>query len=271
MTRRTILSLAGAAALVALLSACNISIVITPPTPDQTVTATNSRTSLDGVTLGANQQIIYKLDVSAVTGPLLYVELNDALDLVLYDQDGYALASSVDSTSFASGVSALSLGAGAALQSVVQEKACAGSCVIRKLGASNTYYAKVVNHTGGSLTTQFYAYGSDYQDANETANNSSATSPVLTTNPTGDAGAIETLGDQDYWYVNANGSVYFDAKAGNPLNLRLEVRPAIGSPFTYSPNSGTPFEVLVGDDLVVYSSTGLAGAAASSTYYLSYQ
>ena len=70
--------------------------------------------------------------------------------------------------------------------------------------------------------------------------------------------------------MNSGGYVYFDTTPGNPLGLRLEVRYSGGSD-TYTPNSGTPFQVFTGDDLVVYSSTGRAGAAASSTYYLSYQ
>src|SRR5690606_31696239 len=117
-------------------------------------------------------------------------------------------------------------------------------------------------------TIGLYAYGSSFMDRTETANDATGSAPVLTDT---DSGAIETIGDTDYWQLAYGGTVAFDA-AGGGITLEAEIVDAAGNPDPASGGpylSGATFPVREGEYLRVRTrNSGEAAAAANSAYYL---
>ncbi len=278
MRRRTTLPfLVLATALV--LSACNIVIgpPVKPPTEDATITATSSKGGArDSEVLGPGDTFVYRIDVGSLSKPLLYVELSKNVDLTLINDSGYAISSSSSNDYFAGGVSALSV-AGAtpsgrvAPQDIGVQYLCDGSCVIQPLNA-DSYYARVTNSGNTSTSVSIWAYGSNYNDTEETANDAPGSAPTIPTDTTGAQGAIETIGDVDYWIAPQDGQIYFDASQDNPVQLRLLLHSPGGSvtgPF--DPNDGQPHTVYKDWIAEVYSvNDNRGGTTARSSYFLSY-
>lgn len=195
-----------------------------PPddTIDVSVTAANNDPTqpVKSVSLGNGDEQVFAVTVSQdVAGfGLLYVELDREVDLeVMTGAYGTVNYSSSSLAYFGSGSEGLGTAAAAGLgpQAVTLSVTCRGSCVILELAAGGTFYVRVTN-PGPSTNVSLYVYGDDYGDEYEPENDTLQGAPTF---QFFDSGAIETVGDVDYWYFEAPTTVTFDT---NDLAIPLE-------------------------------------------------
>lgn len=257
------------------LSACKIVVTpIPPPQVDATVTATDPGTKPPALWSGSvsGDGVLIRVNVPASVQngyDLLYVELDSDVDLEVRGPS-YAnvIARSENRSYFAQGLSALSAeGTEVSGQAIDLLVPCRGSCVILPANQAGTLFV----HVEGGGTVSLYAYGDFSQDTTEPDNSAINSAPAFDpTAAAGEQGAIETLGDVDYWRVTASGITSMLTAAGDPVGLRIEIvdptgaRVAGGGPFA----PGTSFQVFANDYLRIYSSQGRAGASATSQYTL---
>lgn len=214
------------------------------------------------------------IPLSVRNAPATYFELSSDLSLELRNAANTStIASSSSSEYFAAGTSGL-LAAGSAstpsaastepsLQGIGTTVACRGSCVIFK-PTQGAYVGLIVNESASSVSFDVYLYGDDLVDQGEDANDARGTAPQL---QTPDAGAIELIGDVDYFAVPSSMSVSFDPGPG--IGLQLEVVDA-GGTTQVGPVTGGSVLVLGGEYLRVTAvDSQSAAASARSTYYLS--
>jgi hypothetical protein len=254
----------GNAAAIASASAYDLSIVESDPFPgaEQVSAGTDPNSAVDSDSVAGNGSKTYEVTVSggAASSDLLYLELDsESASIVVYNTSGTAIASSDDASSFtAGGAPSVQIGTAGIDVDVI----CRGSCVILDASAGS-YFVEVVSQTGGTLGFDLFAFGDQFQDDNEPGNDLPATAPTL---GSGDEGAIETLGDEDWFIVNSGGLVRFDSTSG--LDLRATVSKANGDPIaTLSPGQATT--AIVTDRIRVYEVGGdEAGPAGSSGYSL---
>ncbi len=200
---------------------------------------------------------------------VVYLELNQNLNIRVRDAGRKLLYSSSSAEFFGRG------GAGIAsantdldAQAINATTACRGSCVIFEPGSQGTYFLEVTNNTSSSVTYDLFAFGDDFADEFEPENNVRATAPTLAVGPSLDeSGALETVGDVDYWFVNGNAAVAFDA-AANQLGIRADVVDNGGNRLS-SHAPGSTINVRTGQYLRVFSNSDRAAASAASVYYLS--
>lgn len=272
-----VLSLVVGAAL--FLSACDITVRPAPPPPDpnESVTVgTSPGSAVTSKTLASGASWLYQVTVpSAVrsSSDVVYLELNQNLDMRVRGAGRNMLYSSSSDQYFGRGVAGIATAAITGMsdldaQAINVATECRGSCVIFQPGDQNTYFLEVTNPRSSSVTYDLFAFGDDFQDEFEPRNNSRADAAVLSVGPTfSDNGALETIGDVDFWYMNANGSVAFEA-AESALGIRAELQTSGGSLIgTYQ--RGDTINVNAGQYLRIYSSTDRAAAAGVSVYYLS--
>ncbi len=276
--KRFNLVLAAAAAATLTLSACDITITgppAGPPPPDVTRTAgTDPDSAAWSGTVTRGDSVIFKLDVPASVSSgydVLYLELDNNLQLELRDPNTYnVVASSSGPSYFARGIAGLSTAAAGELgaQAIGLPTACRGSCIIIPAPSASTFYARVVNPTGTGLSTNLYFYGDAEQDTGEPNDQLSDAVPFDVYAAGGDQGAIELLGDVDYYRVSQPRSVVFSTVTGNPVDLRVSVHDASGARVAGPFDQNGVFNVQAGEYLKVYSLSGRAGAPASSRYTL---
>lgn len=280
MTQRRLLPFAAIAALALVLAACQIS--VTPPTPTfppslaGTVTAqdTNNPTAQASGTLAPGTIRYYRVNVPTARG-LLYGEVsNDAgLRVSLYTSGGSMVAVSNSRTFFATSVAGLSA-ADAAVDvggsSIAVPYACVGPCAAVVPSASSTYYLGVANTSGSTRAYEVFAYTMDETDENE-PNDASLGATVLA-GATSDRGAIEVVGDVDYFeYQATSGGAHYVVFTPFDLGLGLELEIiGVACAGNCGPISGAPGDnvlgLLDGDLLRVRSAVGRAGPSASSGY-----
>ncbi|MBX3143069.1 MAG: hypothetical protein KF813_04885 [Trueperaceae bacterium] len=272
------LALVGAALALSLLVSC---VIIVEPNPWPPSGAVNVSTGSDGEaqaprTLANNEHVYYRLSNTGGSSGVVYVELNNGstdFDLeVLSSGSGTVRYSSSSRFVFGSGASALGLSAAGELdqQAIVTSVTCRGACVIIPAGEfGSTMYAKVTNRSGSSQSVGVYFFKDVYKDSGEPANDSTS-APFL--NLGDDFGAIETVGDVDYFNVLHDGNVTFNYinASGNNLAIRAEIRDALQNLVgTISP--GQSFVLEAGDRIMVRADgSTFAGVSSSSGYRLSY-
>ena len=167
------------------------------------------------------------------------------------------------------GLASLSTGGGVAGQSIGVSYNCQGPCVIWPLNGESHVYVGIENTGSGSATVDLFAYGYDYQDPYETANDTRSGAVQLYAGSS-DSGAIETLGDTDWWRINSNGYLTF-TKVSSPISLEAVLYDSADQYVgTYSPSNSATISVLAGDYLMVQSVNGYAGSSGVSRYDLSY-
>ena len=260
--------------IVAALGACSITITYSPPTSYTPVTATGSTltthpNAVDTVTIGQNQTVYYQINVPSnirSTYPLLYVELSNDVNLELQDAGGVPIASSHSYTYFASGTAALQSVGVASLQpaDLAPGISCQGSCVIVPDTAS-VYYAAITNNSASSATIDVFAYGSAYADSFEPQNDSPSSTPANLGSASSYSGALETLGDHDYWYANQSGSWSFTAGSTSIDIAACTVDNSDQCVFGPSYDGGR-VRVVGGNFVKVWATNGRAGAADQSKY-----
>lgn len=272
MKRHTLFfSLAIAAALV--LSACTITVEPGPPTPrppDDTVSAgTNPENVVGTYTLAPGATVLVRVN-SDITRPVLYIELSQDMDLEVLNVSRNRIASASSRAFFGSGSLGLSSSGVLEPQAVTLQVACRGSCVILDQGTSSHYFALIRNTSGASRSVNLFAYGDFFMDTGEPNNDVIATAPALDV-VSGDSGALEVLGDVDYWRV--------PAAAGTGLVLRFDANNVVGATLRVVNSAGSTLEgplttsgtftVNSGEFIEVASSTSRAAASAASVYSIS--
>lgn len=220
--------------------------------------------------LAPGEEQVLGIDVSSATasaGDALIIELDASLDLSVYDEDRSPYASSSSSDFFAAELDAVSSSA-LETQAIGVARACRGSCVIRDAEAG-TSFVRITNSGSSTANYTLYAYVDDYDDTGEPANDDEATAVDLNDF---DQGAIETLGDEDYYRVAAAGEVSFNAPAASSeiaARLRAEITEADGTPIVTLEPGQSEDRLFAGDIIRVYVEGGeRAGAAAVSRYVL---
>lgn len=253
-----------------LLSACKITFEpLPPPTPTIEVTVGNDfRNPARTISLRSGESVLVGITYETNL-PLLYVELGHGsaqnLALEVYTAGYNRLASSSSPTFFASGTGGLATADLEPTQVVEEDIACRGSCVIIERGDHTVLLARITNRGSATVDVDLFAYGDDYQDAGEPNNDSLAGATVYPVG-TSAAGAIETLGDRDFWAVQGNGWVEFVA-VNAALDLTLELYTADGTLLGIHENLDT-FQVVTGNYLVVSARGSRAAPSADSTYSL---
>lgn len=275
MTRRRLSSFAALAALTLVLAACQVTVtpgLTWPPvivdSIDAQPTSTPTVQAQGNLAPGATRY--FELGVADVRD-LVYAEVQGAsgLRVSLYSSGGTRLAASESATYFGSSLSALSSSAdavaGAAISVAFQ---CLGPCVAVPSTATS-YVVAVTNTTGSIAGFDLFAYTIDATDQNE-PNDSQATAIVLNSADS-DRGAVERLGDTDYFVYDATaGGSFFVVFDPFDLALGLEVEIVnCAACVVLDGTSGRQVEGLVdGDVLRVTSAAGRAGPSASSGYSL---
>ncbi len=246
------------------LAACSIVVGPLDPFPNATaVSSADPTTAAVAGTLSNNETIVYKVDVSATRSKdLLYAEADQDLDLTVYRADGSVYASSNSADGFSSGLAGLGATVqGMQAQAIGVDVFCRGSCVIAK-ATTDSVFVKVTNRAASPKNFKLFVFGDTYADTNEPANDSAATAPLVNNS---DSGAIETLGDVDYYEMTANGTVRFDTKT-TALDIRAYVEDT-----TFVLRDGETYEALAGDIVrVEVNGKSQAAASAVSSYTLSY-
>lgn len=260
----TLLSIALAAAV--LLSACTITVEPVPPRlPDATVTAEdNDMTPVESFTIPAFRDVFVRINVDS-TLPVLYIELDQNIDLEVFNANRSRLASAASSAFFGQGTTGLAPAALLDSQAITTPIACRGSCVILDQGTSSHYYAVISNTSGSSVSVGLFAFGDYMQDDNEPNNDAEGTAPYLDVH-SGASGAIEVLGDVDYWRVSEYGEMAFDAP-NEAIDITVTVYS--GNEVVDTASDGGSFHVYPGEIVMVKSGSGHAGASLESAYYIS--
>lgn len=259
------------------LTACSVTVVFDPPTEPVSATSPSANpTAVASGTLSAGSTAWYDVSVSsqrAAEGDVVYLEVDagrdattdagDVLRVRVYTSSGSVTATSDSPDGFASGSVAPTAAAGLEPQAISVTYGCFGSCVILPAQAGN-YIVRVTNLSSSSVSYDFYAYMNDEQDTGENVNDGSPGVGLSSF----DSGAIETIGDEDYYEILAGGQLFFDSASA--LDLRADV--IEGSTVVATLQPGDPsFRVVTGDEVVVYALSGQAGAPAASNYSLEIQ
>ena len=271
--RRYLLTATSALAVLAL-AACNTGGgpgVPQPPPDTVDVTASlDPDQPLDTVQLGGGESQVYRVAVpqDVVDAGLLYVELDRQVDLeVMTSNYGAVTFSSASEAYFGSGSQGLA-GASALEPAAVEiPVTCRGSCVLIEPANAGQLYVRVTNE-GSATNVSLFVFGEQHRDGFEPDNDDPAGAPPFSLQ---DAGAIETVGDVDYWYFGQDTSVLFDVvELGIPLEA--EIVDEDGVPVQ---DSGGPYfdgeEILLfaGEYLRVWSvEPWQAASSARSAYYL---
>lgn len=143
---------------------------------------------------------------------------------------------------------------------------CRGSCIVLPAG-NDTYYFQV---SGALLPTPYsaYVYGAPHVDTNEGSNEDAIMAPPYFLGEE-DGGALETIGDVDWWTVGSASSASEPVEFFAPGSVGAEVYVVTidseSGPFP----SGTVLNLTPGDLLRVESGLERAARGTSGYYYFS--
>lgn len=219
----------------------------------------------DEVTLEPDEIVVFEVTVPVSTsqaGSALYIELSEELDLSVYDEERTLFASSNSADQFARGDSGLSA-AGVDAQAITVSSRCRGSCVIQDAEAS-TFYAKVKNTSNDEVSFSLYAFVQDYSDGTEPDNNQRA--DIAPTLAQTESGAIESLGDEDFFRVTTDGTLFFTIRPNVVIDLKADIVDALGEKIADAP-ADRGVEVQAGDYVKIYVPSNDEAAAASRSGY----
>ena len=154
-----------------------------------------------------------------------------------------------------------SVGVGA--QTINAAARCRGACVIQDAAAS-TFYAKVKNTSDDDVSFDLYAFVQDYSDGTEPDNNQRA--DIAPSFADLESGAIESLGDEDFFRVTTDGQLLFTIRPDVVIDLKAEIVDALGETIADAP-AGRTVQVQAGDYIKIYVPSGDEAAAASASGY----
>jgi hypothetical protein len=232
---------------------------------DDTVTATTSPSVLkNDVTIAGGATRTYEVLMPSAQRDLFYAEVDgNGLRVSLQSSSGSTLAVSESNDYFAATAGALGVPAASLSPAeIIALYQCVGPCAAVERSAS-TYLVVVRNLTTSTQSFDLFAYTFDHNDSFE-PNDSLASAEDLP-GPDTYGGAIETVGDED-WFVYTGNEIRvleFDALS-TALGLRLEVQ-GTGAPTLVS---GASDVIYPDEQFRVYSTNGRAGPPATSGYYV---
>lgn len=132
----------------------------------------------------------------------------DQGSVVLYDASDTALASSSSGLSFAAGLQGLSGSSQLGVDNVPAfvSTSCVGPCIIVKPEETSRFVTlEIRNDLGADRTIELYAFGQDLDDVTEPENDDQNGADSASS---GVSGAIETIGDEDWFaFAGAGGSL----------------------------------------------------------------
>lgn len=271
---------AFALGLAVVLSACQFSVSI-DPFPDAVEVPANTDPSIPArqVTLAGNESVVFEvlLDSSVRAQQAIYFELDtNDVDLVLFSTGGGALASSSSSDVFLRGTTAVSAAsvedANVRAEAITIEKFCRGTCIARNANA-NVFYIQLINQAAASRTFNMYLFGAGYTDEYEFENDVADGAVVIPKGST-ETGALERIGDSDWWRVTTGGTIDFLDSGIRPgmLEMRMQIYNTDGeTPIPnqlYAPNQ-TNINIFAGEYIKVFElDDDAAGPSESSKYSL---
>lgn len=256
-----------------LLVACEVSVSVEPDFDEEVTATTWTQSSLAGApeaanyNLAAGESIRYRVSVNDTQAQsAIYFELDDTLELTVYDSSNSAIASSTTADFFRAGTLGLSSQSEESLEAsdITAQLSCRGSCVIDHNNSSR-YFVRVRNGADSPASGNLYVLLRDFEDTHEAFPGESLPSG-------GTEGALETLGDEDVYSVPSDGQVSLDVGAlASGLEYRLDILSAGNVVETL--RVGDPAEdVFAGEEVRIYAENGGTRAAASgkSRYIVSY-
>ncbi len=244
--------------------------VIDPLPADETLGITANEGNGDpntplkaAITLAGNTSRVFQIDIPNATKAALVVELDQPLNLSLYSNDGFKtlFASSSSANFFAPGEAGLA--SKLASQGIGISVACRGSCVYQSATGVTRVFAKVSNQNASQVTFNLFAYVDDFGDTAEPANDAAATASDL---GAGNAGALETLNDVDFYKVTQAGTLRFIATT-TVVSPRAQILDASNN-LLATLETGQIADVTVGTIVKVFSSNARAAASSVSRYSL---
>ncbi len=266
----------GAVSLLAVLLAACLQPPPPPPPADPLVArADGGATPAAVVDLGPGEWVDFELVLDAVRSfDAAYLELDATQPAVVELRSGgyWGVVASSSTPDFfvrgaIQGVPQPTPGASAAElepSQITPNQTCLGPCVVFDPG-SGRFFARVVNTGSTTLVADLYLYGSDLADTNEPGNDSRGGAPALAD---GAFGAIELLGDVDYWLAPAGANVTVEPVSG-AIALEATVYDACGLAVAGPYPGGQTFRVFSGEAVRVRATQERAAAPGRSGYYLS--
>ncbi len=251
-----------------------------PPanTIDVEVASSDPDVAVEVASIAPDESQVFRVTISdaVASADLLYVELDREVDLeVMTSGYGTVTYSAATRSYFGQGSDGLATSslpaagsAGVEPQSVSTPVTCRGSCVILDVVSGGTFYVRVTNTSGFAGNVDLFVYGDEHADENE-PNDDLDSAPTFSL---ADAGAIETVGDVDYWYFATPASVVFDEGAQNEIEIEAWILDSNGNlaqlqPGPYVP--GQTIHVNANEYLRVWAvSPRLGASSARSIYYL---
>lgn len=289
--RVTGIRLAGICALLVSLSSCVTPIVDPPLGPFPGAVALTLGTGADPVRsdeVGTAQTDVYKVTVPAdpaATGDLLYFEAVPAtpvkLRLTLYNGDGEPVLQSDSADYFGPSGAAQTATRPLTDQAIGVVPICRGPCVLEPAPLTpgqpeRVYYLKVEAPADAAgvavegVAYGLYLYSDVFSDTGEPVNNDRNTAVSVS----GDAtGALETLGDEDWYRADTAATRISLASGAAALSLRAEVFFENGTVVSSVP-VGTPFTLPQAPQrflVRVYADIDRAAVAGDSTYTLTFE
>lgn len=234
------------------------------------VFASAERNPLDVETLAAGASTIYAVTVPRELARfgdqqgILYIEINEPIEMQVYNNDGTPYAWSVSQQVFFPGrppTTGLSLAPQAI---VVTPIGCVSTCVLMP-ALPGTVFVQITNDTDDLRTFTLFAYTEAPVDPFEPNNRVSSAAPIARGTF---EGALETVNEQDFFRITESGMLRLTVvpeKVGL-IEHRLEVRPADRAAFTLIP--GESAFVRPDDYLRVFSEDGAGGPSENSKYTL---
>jgi len=203
---------------------------------------------------------------AAAAGAALWVELDGSLPLqVEWDEVLY-----YSENSYQFGLSPVFPWTAAAADPLaIQVMAiCRGSCVIVESDAA-TAFVTVWNPNYSSESVSLFAFTEAFHDLGEPSNDTR--SGALTIDATsGESGALETVGDVDYFVMSGADGEEFSLlfTAPGSVHTLFTVETAAGDYKEGPLTSGASADVVAGDYIRVEASGPFAGASVSSLYFI---
>lgn len=264
-----------------LLTACEITVSpgTPPPDPDyvrsaESLGAGESPTA-NFIQVPGNESVIVEvaLGSAAQSDEAIYFEVDGGGDaeILQYSSGGSILASSASADVFVQGTAALSsAGATAAVApQIVTVQSCLGPCIIDSADRS-TFFLEVFNTSSVNQTFDLFLYTQAFGDEHDPGNDSMSTAVGLGGGASNtDEGAIETIGDRDFWAIQESGDLFFDevASVSPSLDLRLRLIDEDGFTVgTFQPGTGA-IEALAGDTAIVFENGDDAAAVSGASRY----
>lgn len=234
-----------------------------PSEPEATVLAMNiGDAPVHEDRLAAGQTDYFQFTAPIDVDDIIVIELNADLRLDLTDGvAGIARATSTSADMFGPAIVALGAGGQLGSQAIATTAPCRGSCIVVE-GDPGTYTFEVTNRGAAAVDYEVFVYDRVATDTLEPNDTLASASPYVLN--TENEGAIETVGDVDYWVVQAGGfaggDIQFEAAGDIDLVLYID---GLGFP------SGSTISVEPGDVLRVESESSLAARGNNGYYYLS--